>query len=248
MIKVLPWSSDSPENCQEPAMLRLPKAFRVVLGLALVALVFGAWQLSGLGWWQNPNAIRELVAQHPIRSILIFFTAYVVAVTAAIPTLPFNLAAGWIWGAWWGGLLSAAASSLGAAAAFVAARGIFGQPLRRRSSARFIGWIQSEFERGGWRFIAFIRLNPVFPSAPMNYLLGLSSVRMPTYLWATAVFLTPPSMLIAMVGASLSEASAITRTPDALRVAVMISAAVTILFALRYAARYIARPWVDKTQ
>jgi uncharacterized membrane protein YdjX (TVP38/TMEM64 family) len=48
--------------------------------------------------------------------------------------------------------------------------------------------------------VAFLRLNPVVPKGPINYFLGLTSVRLLPYAAATLAFLTPPSLLVAWIG------------------------------------------------
>lgn len=76
---------------------------------------------------------------------------------------------------------------------FAAARSVFGRPLAARFDNEFISQVQKEFDDKGWRFIAFVRLNPVFPTRPLNYILGLTGIAFFTYVWATFVFLLPPS-------------------------------------------------------
>ena len=138
-----------------------------------------------------------------------------------------------------GGALSAGGAAAGATLAFAAARTIFGQPLRRRFGGKFLTWVQDEFEQKGWRFIVFIRLNPAFPSGPLNYLFGLSSIRASTYIWSTAISLLPPSVVIAWFGSEIVRVRSGSDTGQIMRLMIVISAGVSIMAGIRYYSRYL---------
>ncbi|MBV9555654.1 MAG: hypothetical protein JO254_01110, partial [Pseudolabrys sp.] len=81
-----------------------------------------------------------------------------------------------------------------------------------------------------------VRLNPIFPTGPLNYLLGLTAVDTFTYSWATFVFNLPPSIAVAWIGYSLGTFVVQGEIADTMRVILAVSAAVTILALLAYAA------------
>jgi uncharacterized membrane protein YdjX (TVP38/TMEM64 family) len=60
--------------------------------------------------------------------------------------------------------------------------------------------VQRELDIHGSLVIGFLRVNPVFPTGILNYLLGLTNVRLGKYTAATAVWLLPPSVALAWVG------------------------------------------------
>ena len=170
----------------------------VVLGLFL-PLVIGAWYLRAEGLLR-PELLSTVVDDYPILTALAFLLIYVLSVLGTLPTLLLNLAAGLFWGPVLGGLIATAASGGGAVGAFLIARGLLGRPLARRVDNRFVAWLQDEFEAKGWRFIAFVRVNPVFPTGALNCILGLTSVRTSTYILASLLFLFPPTLAFAIVG------------------------------------------------
>src|SRR5262249_38057404 len=102
---------------------------------------------------------------------------------------------------------------------------------------RLIAEIQREFEAKGWWFVAFARLNPIFPTGPLNYILGLTSISGLVYAWVTFVFLLPPSMAIAYVGEQLGTFVIGGAVPSALNTMLVISGAVTLLALLIFGAR-----------
>jgi uncharacterized membrane protein YdjX (TVP38/TMEM64 family) len=215
--------------------------------LAIVAIL-----AAGVGYLYahgllRPEAMLRYRAAHPIAAAGIFVLAYAVTAFTALPTLPLNLASGVFWGPWWGAVLSASGSTIGALAAFYTSRLLLDRPLARYRDYRLVMWIRNEFKRTGWRLIAFLRLNPVFPTGALNYAIGLTGIDARTYLWATFCFLLPPSFVIALIG---SEMQTFAVTGDAARwikILSLVSAALVAFIVLRYAARTLAQPRRDRS-
>jgi rhodanese-related sulfurtransferase len=55
-------------------------------------------------------------------------------------------------------------------------------------------------EAEGWRFVAFVRLVPLFPYNLLNYALGLTRIRLLAYALATFVFMAPGAFAYTYVG------------------------------------------------
>lgn len=211
---------------------------RAVIFVLFAAVMVLAWRLRRDGLL-TPETLRHYLDSYPVLSGLLFVGFYAFSVLTALPSLPFNLAAGVFWGPIGGGLIAALGTATGATAAFLAARLLFGQPLARRFDSRFVAWLQAEFDRKGWRFIAFLRLNPVFPTGPLNYVLGLTSIGLVPYVWATAVFILPPSVAVAWIGSAMGTFVADGDVAAVMRLIIAVSAAVTVLAGLRFGARYL---------
>jgi uncharacterized membrane protein YdjX (TVP38/TMEM64 family) len=219
-----------------------------LLGLAVMAILcLIAWYLRQAGLL-DPELIRDTVRSHPVASIVGFCAIYALAVAFAVPTLPFNLAAGIFWGGLLGGMLSALATTIGAVAAFLAARWLLGQPLAKRVDNRRVQWLQQNYERRGWVFVAFTRLNPVFPTGILNYLFGLTSIGLAPYFWSTIVFILPPSIAVAWIGGEVG-AMALDGNSATIWYSVLgVSAAITILFGIRIAAKFFSIPTYREPQ
>lgn len=167
----------------------------------LAALVIAAlllWYLRAKGVIE-PAAIFSLTAEHPIAAPLVFTIVYAVSVVALLPTSTLNVAAGVFWGPWLGSLVAIGGSCTGAILAFSLARITFGQVLARRHDWKLINWAQEEVERNGWKVVALVRLNPLFPG-PVNHAFGMTSISLKTFSWATLVFATPLTVAFAIVG------------------------------------------------
>lgn len=167
-----------------------------MLALAVVGLA-AAWLLRGsvdLGWLQE-------TLRHNRLAPLLFLLIHIVASLLFLPRSVMAIAAGLIFGAWWGGLLAAAGSVVGAAAGFLIARylasGIFslGEIPRLGSIARWI-------ELGGWRAVATLRLVPVLPHTAVNYALGLTDIGLGAYVLGSFVGQLPLTVAFVQFGSA----------------------------------------------
>jgi len=212
---------------------------------ATAVLIFGV--LIAVGWWlrhsglADPALLGVVIGDHPLGAPLAFVALYALMTLTALPAMPLNLAAGLLWGALLGGALSAVGATLGAIAAFAAARLAFGRPLAERFDNRMIAEIQREFDAKGWWFVAFVRINPIFPTGPLNYILGLTSIRARVYSIVTLLFLLPPSIAIAFIGESVGTFVVSGDVSARLRVILAGSAALTALVGLAFVARLVNR-------
>ena len=185
--------------------------------------------------------LNHVIAEHPLAAPLLFVGLYALVTLGALPAMPLNLAAGLYWGPLGGGALSAFAATLGAIVAFAAARLAFGRPLAERFDNRLIAEIQREFDAKGWWFIAFVRINPIFPTGPLNYILGLTSIGTWVYSLVTFLFLLPPSIAVAFIGQSVGSFVVNGDVSSRLKEILAASAAVTALVALGFAANLVNR-------
>jgi len=174
----------------------------LAVGVVITAVGF-VWQIRGAAVF-NPAFWLEFVRTHPLSSPILFVPIYATAMMCFVPTLPLNLVAGALWGPVVGSALALAGSVSGAVLAFVLARGTLGQPLANRFDQELISRLQREFTHHGWRVMAFVRLNPLFPG-PVNFLFGLTSLSLWTFFWSTTVFLIPLTVVFSVLGSSVGE-------------------------------------------
>jgi uncharacterized membrane protein YdjX (TVP38/TMEM64 family) len=125
---------------------------------------------------------------------------------------------------------------------FAIARWILGQPLARRFPHARVQRLQELYAEHGWKFVAFARLNPIFPTGLLNYLFGLTSIGLVPYSWATALFLLPPSLAVAWLGREIGSFTLHGETGRIWQSVLAGSAAITILCGLRLAAKLFAIP------
>ncbi len=180
---------------------------RIIFILMFVVFVIWTWRYYKSGAL-SPSIIEQYRVQYPVSAVLLFLSVYVMSVIAALPSLPLNLAAGFFWGGLAGGIFSAVGATAGGWLSFLAARWLIGQPLADQFDNKWVSRVQDEFDRNGWKFVAFARINPIIPTGPLNYLLGLSSLSSRGFLGATFIFLLPPAIAIAYIGDTLQTFTA----------------------------------------
>jgi len=215
---------------------------RVILLLGLIAFVFWTWDYYRTGAL-SPAMIEQYRDNHPVGAVMLFILIYAISVIASVPSLPLNLAAGFFWGGLVGGVYSTLGVTIGGWVSFAVARWLIGQPFAETFDNKWASKVQREFDQGGWKFVAFARINPIIPTGPLNYLLGLTSLSNRGFLWATFVFLLPPSIAVAYIGDTLqtftTQQSGVNEIVGGILVA---SAAVTFLAGIRFAFRIVKKP------
>ena len=143
---------------------------------------FDGW-LASLGPWA------------PIGYMILFALATV----AFVPGVAFSLVGGALFGPFWGSLWNLAGATLGATLAFLVARYIAGDWVVRKAGGllkRLIEGVDAE----GWRFVAFVRLVPLFPFNLSNYALGLTRIPLQHYVIATLVCMVPGAVAYTWLG------------------------------------------------
>jgi uncharacterized membrane protein YdjX (TVP38/TMEM64 family) len=228
------------EIFRTPELRRLLGPKRVLAGVALAGIIAAMWYLRRSGTF-DPVLLQDFAATHAVTAPIVMLAVYAIVVMSGLPALPLNLAAGVFWGPIVGGLISTVGATIGAVAAFSAARSIFGKPLANHVETRLVAQLQTEFEEKGWCFVAFIRLNPIIPTGPLNYILGLTSIDTFTYVWTTFAFLLLPGTAVAFIGYHVGTFVVEGQVADFVKLILAISAGVTILAALAYGARIANR-------
>jgi len=229
--RLMPWR-------QKRGLRRVIGPKRLSALLILGALFATGWYLRKHGLF-DPATLRTAAAEYPLAGPILFTLLYSLAIMTALPTIPLNLAAGVFWGPILGGVVSTTGATLGGVAAFAIARAAFGRPLADWFGNKLVSEIQREFAAKGWWFVAFARLNPIFPTGPLNYILGLTSITGRVYTVVTFIFLLPPSMAIAYMGEQMGILMIDGQIPSALKTMLGVSAVVTGLAALIFAARLV---------
>ncbi len=119
----------------------------------------------------------------------------------------FGLAGGALFGPLWGTAFNLVGATLGATAAFLVGRYLAADWVRRRTGARLARLIAG-VEAEGWRFVAFVRLVPLFPFNLVNYALGLTRIPLTSYILASLVCMAPGTLAYAWLGYAGREAAA----------------------------------------
>lgn len=186
----------------------MKKAILALLVVAAVALFFG----MGLDQYLTLGAIKQsqgefaaMLAQSPVQVTLIAFAFYVAVVALSLPGAAImGLAAGALFGLWYGTLLVSFASTIGATLAFLISRYL----LRDFVQQRFGGKLQAINEgiaRDGPLYLFMLRLVPAFPFFLINLLMGLTQIRTRTFYWVSQLGMLAGTLVYVNAGTQLAH-------------------------------------------
>lgn len=159
----------------------------------------------------------------------IFIIIYMLATILFLPGSILTLAGGVLFGPVYGVIYNLTGATLGAIVSFLIARYIASDYVSSKSGGRLKQLITG-VEAEGWRFVAFVRLVPLFPFNLLNYALGLTRIRLHEYAVATAIFMSPGAIAYTYLGYAGREAA--TGGEDIIRtslIAIALLAAVVFL-------------------
>ena len=145
---------------------------------------------------------------------ILFILTYVVACLTFFPGFILTMGAGVLFGVVKGTLYVSIGATLGAAAGFLISRHLAREWVMKRfaSNARFRA-IDDAVERDGWKIVGLIRLSPVFPFIPMNFVFGLTRIPFWHFVISTWLGLTPIAVLFVYVGVLLGDIAALGTEP-----------------------------------
>ncbi|WP_119300502.1 VTT domain-containing protein [Dongia deserti] len=206
--------------------LRLLLALAVAGGAVLLAVYRDRFDPALI-----EQAIVAIEPWAPLAHVLLFTIATVLFVPGAIV----GLVGGVLFGPVWGTLFNLVGATLGATAAFLTARYIASDWVRRKAGGRLQRLITG-VEEEGWRFVAFARLVPLFPFNLLNYAFGLTRIRLLHYVIASLVCMFPGTLAYTWLAYAGREALAGHDT--AIRYGLI---ALALLAAIAFAPRIIRR-------
>lgn len=175
----------------------------LVILLALVVGV-GFLFLPVREWFaQFQNVIESLGPIGPI----VFALAYVVLTVLLVPGSALTLGAGAIFGLWLGALTVIVGANLAALCSFLLARTFLRARVEQWAQAnpRFAA-LDRAIGRAGFKMVLLTRLSPVFPFTLLNYFLGLTTVRLSSYVLANLLGMLPGTFLYVYLGATARAA------------------------------------------
>jgi uncharacterized membrane protein YdjX (TVP38/TMEM64 family) len=210
---------------------------RLLLGLAILisalSLALNRYQLDPA---VIEGAIHNLGVWGPVVHVALFALGTVLFVPGALV----GLVGGVLFGPVWGTILNLAGATVGATAAFLVARYMAADWVRRKAGRRLNQLIKG-VEAEGWRIVAFVRLVPILPFNLLNYALGLTRIRLVDYVLASFVCMLPGTLAYTYLGytgrEALSGGESLTRKA---------LVALALLAAAAFLPRLVRRLWAGK--
>ena len=173
--------------------------------LLLIIVVGGIVLAMGYRDQLDAAALEAWIGDLGVLGPLVFMLIYALGAVLFLPGSLLTLAGGALFGPWWGTLYNLTGATLGAGLAFLIARHIAADWVAHKTGGR-IKQLMDGVEQEGWRFVAFVRLVPLFPFNLLNYALGLTRIRFWHYLLATYLCMLPGAIAYTWLGYAGREA------------------------------------------
>lgn len=183
----------------------------------------------------NVEYLQNLLRQYGIWAPLIFIAIYITGVVLFLPGSILTITGGLIFGPVMGTVYNLSAAVVGASIAFLIARYLAGDWVAAKTGGK-LKQLKQGVEEEGWRFVAVVRLIPLFPFNLLNYALGLTQIRLSAYITASAIFMLPGTIAYTYLG-SLGQA-AVTGKPGEIITKIFIAIGLLVLVAVI--------PWIIK--
>lgn len=183
---------------QSAKLMRFTLLAALLAGIAVAAVYreqFSATELQN--WMQDAGVAAPLV----------FMALYAAATVLFLPGSFLTITGGALFGPVWGTFYSLTGATLGATLAFLIARYLASDWVARKAGGRLkqlIGGVEAE----SWRFIAFVRLVPLFPFNLLNYALGLTRIKLLHFIVTSYICMLPGSIAFTYLGYAGREAAA----------------------------------------
>jgi uncharacterized membrane protein YdjX (TVP38/TMEM64 family) len=179
---------------------------KILIGVAIVALLVAAWVWFPLGEWLRTTI--EWVDKLGVVGLLAFCVVFIAVCLTPLPSQMLYLGAGVLYGWLWGGLLT---MGLGLVVE-LCALGIMHTGARRwierrRDKHKTLKALDRGISAHSFWILLLLRLSPLVPFGSVNYALALTKIPVWQRLVTNALGMLPNCLMFAYVGSMLSSAA-----------------------------------------
>lgn len=172
---------------------------------AVIASVIILYFIGGGEKYLDIHLYQDLYEGSPSVSVIVFFVVFFVATSCSLPvTAALAVASGIVFGLLYGFLITSLATTLGGTVSFLSSRYIFHDFILRRFPAQ-IEVVNKGIEKEGAFYVFGLRMIPVIPFWTLNLLMGLTSMRVPVFSFATFLGMIPVLLILTYTGSQLGE-------------------------------------------
>ncbi|MDO6441931.1 FAD-dependent oxidoreductase [Marinobacter sp. 2_MG-2023] len=177
----------------------------------------------------NQSALAQWIEQNLLIAVVGYAAVYVVVTALSLPGATImTLAGGAFLGNFYGLIAVSIASTLGASLAFLVARFLMRDTLRKRY-AETVAKMDRGISKDGAFYLATLRLVPVFPFFLINLAMGLTAMKLRTYALVSWIAMLPGTFVFVNAGTQLGQ---IQSTSDIVSADLLLSFALLGLFPL----------------
>ena len=185
---------------------------RIAFAVAAAALVLVAVGIclhpgfqAAIGSWSVSGIKDRLIALGPWAWAFSAFLMLLQAIVAPLPAFVITIANGFVFGWFWGGVLSLLSATFAAHICFEVARALGRPAMERWAGKSIIDGADRFFERHGVWAILVARLLPFVPFDPISYAAGLTSTGRLAFLGANLAGQLPATFVYSTIGSRLED-------------------------------------------
>lgn len=192
-------------------MIKPSKISKIIIALLVITALAAIWHFD-LTHFLSLNALKSQHKQltqafhsSPLSTVGFFFVIYVMVTGLSIPgATVLTLAAGALFGFWYGTLFVSFASTAGSCVSFLLARYLFRDAVQKKYHNK-LDQINQGLQREGAYYLLALRLFAGAPFFLINLLMGLSKMRFFTFAWVSQVGMLAGTMIYVNAGTQLSK-------------------------------------------
>jgi len=174
-----------------------------VFAILIVGLVLAVMYRDQI----NVNVMEDWINDAGMAGPVVFMLIYIVGTVFFLPGSVLTFAGGALFGPILGTFYNLTAATIGAILSFIAARYLAHDWVEKKAGGRLKA-LKQGVEGEGWKFVAFVRLVPLFPFNLLNYALGLTKIKLSHYSIATYLCMFPGAVAYTYLGYVGREAMA----------------------------------------
>lgn len=187
-------------------MKKLDKIKFISFLIILIGLFFTGY-IYDFNFNQFFNNLKEISETQPVLAAIIFISLLVIVKFTFVPMTSTSILAGFLFGVFWGAVISVLAIAFSSTLMFFLAR-YLGRGFVQRLVADRLTWVDRYNYRlrdNGFMIILFFRIVPVLPLPVINLGLGLSRVKFWEYFGATILGSLPGVILLVNAGKYITD-------------------------------------------
>ena len=190
---------------RRPAWRRWLPIGIIAVGLVLV-FVFDLDEFASLQHLQEHHQkLAEFVAAHYLQAVLGYLALYVLFVALSLPgAIWLTVAAGFLFGAVIGSILSVVAATAGATLLFLATKTSLGDCLHAHAGP-WLAKVERGFADNQWSYLLMMRLFPAIPFFIANLVPAFLGVPLSVFVITTFIGIIPATVIFATIGAGLDS-------------------------------------------
>ncbi len=178
---------------------------RLIVLLALISIFAVVIRTNPGAVELSSERLTDYIDGLGILGPVVFILIFTVTPTLLLPALPLTIAAGILFGPFWGVVYVSIGATSGATLAFLVARLLgrkWAKKILKKSGLRSL---DKRVKKDGWKIVAITRLIPLFPYNLLNYAFGLSGIGLKTYVVTSFIFMLPATIAYVVFSSSIPD-------------------------------------------